>query len=368
MSAENKKRILYIVQHRFDRSPGQRYRCEQYMKWLESKGFECVYSPILISAQEDKDFYSYKNYFVKLSLFLKGIVRRTKDVLRARNFDIIFIYREAFMTGTTFFERSLKKSGAKIIYDFDDAIWNFDVSQENKALGWLKNPDKIKDIISLADLVMAGNQYLADYAKPLNNNVQVIPSTIDLDYYKIPNRIQNENKPVVIGWSGSLTTIEHFKVIIPVLEKLKAKYGNKIAFKVFGIAEYNYAPLGITGIQWTPQNEVEQIASFDIGIMPLPINEWTKGKCGMKGLQYMALEVATVMTAVGVNKDIIEEGANGLLAVTDEDWLQKISLLIDSAELRNRLGKAGRKTIEERFSFQGMRDNYTLLFENLISK
>ena len=88
----------------------------------------------------------------------------------------------------------------------------------------------------------------------------------------------------------------------------------------------------------------------------------------MKGLQYMALEVATVMTAVGVNKDIIEEGANGLLAVTDEDWLQKISLLIESAELRNRLGKAGRKTIEERFSFQGMRDNYTLLFENLISK
>src|SRR3954466_13179326 len=117
MSSNKKKRILYIVQHRFNRSPGQRYRCEQYIPFLEAAGFECVYSPLQINAEEDSDLY-YGGYLQKLALFTKGAFRRIKDVLRAKDFDIIFIYREAFMTGTTVFEKLVKRSGAKIIFDF----------------------------------------------------------------------------------------------------------------------------------------------------------------------------------------------------------------------------------------------------------
>lgn len=355
-----------MVQHRFDRSPGQRYRFEQYMPYLEAEGFECVYSPILVDAQEDKDFYAPGNYLTKFSLFLKGVWRRWKDVRRAKQFDIIFIYREAFMTGTIFFEKMLKQSGAKIIYDFDDAIWNHDISAANRALGWLKNPAKVADITALADLVFVGNQYLADYALKYNSRVEIIPSTINLDYYKISKKPATEK--VLIGWSGSLTTIEHFKVIIPVLEKVKAKYGDRVAFKVFGVSDYVHEGLGITGIQWTPQNEVSEICTFDIGIMPLPDNKWTKGKCGMKGLQYMALEVATIMTAVGVNKDIIQEGENGFLAITDEEWFEKICLLVESKELREKFGKAGRLTIEQHYSSQALREKYVNLFHHIINK
>jgi glycosyltransferase involved in cell wall biosynthesis len=364
--AEFKKRILFVVQHRFDRSPGQRYRFEQYIPYLEAEGFECVYSPILVDAQEDKDFYAPGNYLTKLSLLLKGIWRRWKDAKRAKQFDIVFIYREAFMTGTIFFEKALKNSGAKIIYDFDDAIWNHDISAANRALGWLKNPAKIADIIALADLVFVGNQYLADYALQYNKQVEIIPSTINLDYYQIEEKANS--KQIVIGWSGSLTTIEHFKVIIPVLEKVKAKYGSRVAFKVFGVPDYVHEGLGITGIQWTPQNEVAEISTFDIGIMPLPDNKWTKGKCGMKGLQYMALEVATIMTAVGVNKDIVQEGENGMLASTDDEWFDKICLLIESKERREKLGKAGRLTIAQHYSSQALRKKYVNLFHDLINK
>ncbi len=364
MAAEKKKRILYIVQHRFNRSPGQRYRCEQYIPFLEANGYECVYSPILINEQEDHDLY-YGNYFRKLTLFLKGIFRRIRDIIRAKDFDIIFIYREAFMTGTVLFEKLIHKAGDKIIFDFDDAIWNHDVSVGNKNLAWLKRPEKTNDIIALADLVFAGNQYLAEYASNHNKNVVIVPSTIDLEYYRIPAKNFSVTNPVIIGWSGSLTTIEHFKPIIPVLKKLKEKFGSKIEFKVFGIPEYENEELGIKGIAWTPENEVSEIASFDIGIMPLPDNEWSRGKCGMKGLQYMALEVATIMSPVGVNKEIIQDGKNGFLASSDEEWLQKISVLVESKELRDKFGKAGRETVEKQYSSDAIRQDYLRYFNEL---
>jgi glycosyltransferase involved in cell wall biosynthesis len=113
---------------------------------------------------------------------------------------------------------------------------------------------------------------------------------------------------------------------------------------------------------------VSEIGSFDIGIMPLPDNEWSRGKCGMKGLQYMALEIATVMSAVGVNKEIIQEGQNGFLALSDEEWIDKLSLLIESEEVRNRVAKAGRKTIEAKYSSLAIKNNYLRYFEELVGE
>lgn len=364
--SSRKKRILFIVQHRFNRSPGQRYRCEQYIPYLEKAGFECVYSPILINETEDKNFYSAGKYFSKLLLLLRGILRRTRDVLRAKNFDIIFIYREAFMTGTVLFEKLIHRAGDKIIFDFDDAIWNHDISEANKKLSFLKRPEKTEEIIALADLVFAGNNYLAEYSRKFNNHVAVVPSTINLEQYKIQEK--KNSGEVVIGWSGSYTTIEHFKPIIPVLKKLKEKYSQRILFRVFGAHHFQNDELGIDGIEWTPENEVEEISKFDIGIMPLPDTEWTRGKCGMKGLQYMALEVATVMSAVGVNTEIIQDGVNGFLVKNDDEWFEKLSRLIESAALREQLGKAGRKTIEEKYSCQSQHEKYVNHFRKLLSE
>lgn len=366
MDSKKKGRILYIVQHRFNRSPGQRYRCEQYIPFLEEIGFECVYSPLLINEKEDKDFYLKGNYFLKLLLFAKGFLRRLRDVWRARNFDIIFIYREAFMTGTVVFEKLLKSSGAKIIFDFDDAIWNYDVSEGNKKLAWLKRPEKVNEIISLSHTILVGNKYLFNHAQKFNPNVVIVPSTIDLNYYQIPVKDSTSEK-VVVGWSGSHTTIEHFKIIIPLLKKIRKQFGDRVIFKVYGVPEYINQDLGIKGIKWSPESETKEIASFDIGIMPLPDTEWSKGKCGMKGLQYMALEVATVMADVGANKDIIQDGENGFLALTEVQWFEKLSLLIESKDLRNKLGRAGRKTIEKQYSVEALKEGYLSGFKKLLN-
>ncbi|HWB63222.1 MAG TPA: glycosyltransferase, partial [Chitinophagales bacterium] len=189
----------------------------------------------------------------------------------------------------------------------------------------------------------------------------------NLDYYKIPATSPDNKaeKPVVIGWSGSHTTIEHFETLIPVLSRLKDEFGKDIEIVVFGDESYTHKGLGIKGVAWSPETEVAVIASFDIGIMPLPDNEWSKGKCAMKGLQYMGLAVPAVLAAVGMNNDVIEEGVNGFLATTDEEWFNKLTALIKDAALRKRIGQAGRRTIEEKFSCQAKRADYVNIFLEL---
>jgi glycosyltransferase involved in cell wall biosynthesis len=172
---------------------------------------------------------------------------------------------------------------------------------------------------------------------------------------------------VVIGWSGSITTIRHFELAIPFLKILKEKYGDKISIKVIGDGNYQNSQLGIRGIPWKKEEELKELQSIDIGIMPIPDDVWSKGKCGLKGLQYMALEIATVMSPVGVNCDIINDGENGFLASETVEWVDKVSRLIDNPELRTRLGKAARNTVINQYSVKANQQEYLNAFRNLIN-
>lgn len=341
------KKILFLANHRKDRSPSQRFRFEQYLEYFQQNGFAYELSPLL-NERDDTIFYSKGNWFQKLFLVIRCFKKRLKDVKNATNFDIIFIQREAFFTGTTYFEKKLNQLPVKVIFDFDDSIWLPNVSPGNKKLEWLKNYDKTKTLIGLADFVIAGNQHLADYANQFNQQVHIIPTTIDTDYH-VPLKNKLKDK-ICIGWTGTATTIKHFEMAIPVLLKLQKKYKDQIYFKVIGEGKYTNEVLAINGTPWNFDTEIEDLQEIDIGIMPLPNDEWTKGKCGFKGLQYMALEIPTIMSPVGVNPSIIENGVNGYLADSDEDWINKLSNLIDSEELRQKIGTRGRKTILEKYS------------------
>lgn len=359
-------KILFIAAHRPDRSPSQRYRFEQYFEFLRANNFECELSYILSEA-DDKIFYSPGHIINKFFITLKSFYKRLIDTKRANDFDIIFIQREAFMTRTTFIERRFRKSKAKVVFDFDDSIWLLDTSQANKIWQWMKSAKKTSLIISLSDMIFAGNNYLADYAKQFNRNVKIIPTTIDTTIYKRKYEYKSSGK-ICIGWSGSHTTIKHFEEAVPFLKKIKQKYGDKVYFKVMGDEFYVDKELNIVGIPWNSDTEVEIISSFDIGIMPLPDDQWVKGKCGLKGLSYMALEVPTIMSAVGVNTRIINDGINGFVANSNEEWIDKISKLVDSFELRKQLGLAGRKTVEENYSFDSQKNNYLQSFKELLEK
>lgn len=349
-------RVLFVDMHRPDRSPSQRFRYEQYVSHLNKSGFECDHS-FLISASNDNVLYSPGNYLGKLGIFVKSYLRRLKDVMNASRYDIIFIQREAFMTGSVRFEKGFAKSKAKVVFDFDDAIWLQNVSQGNKALGFLKNAGKTSSIISLSDLVIAGNRYLANYAMNYNDQVTIIPTTIDTDEYRPDHSLRNK-EAICIGWSGSVTTIEHFEHALPALRRIKENLGDQVTFKVMGDGNYRNEELSIQGIPWRSDTEVSELNSFDIGIMPLPDDEWAKGKCGLKGLQYMALEIATIMSPVGVNQEIINDGLNGFLAESEDEWVNKITMLVKDEALRRSIGTQARKTVVEEYSVESQKHRY----------
>ncbi|MDA3883500.1 MAG: glycosyltransferase family 4 protein [Bacteroidales bacterium] len=358
------KKILYTVPHRFNRSPGQRFRCEHFIPHLEEKGFSITYSPLL-SEWDDTFFYKKGAYIFKLVIFFKAFFRRIRDIIRAPQYDIIFIYREAFMLGTTLFERIFSLYNCTIIYDFDDSIWLHDTSEGNENLSWLKKPSKINTILRMADLVIVGNEYLATYARQFSQNVEIIPTTIDTNYHN-PSELKNTNKsPVVIGWTGTETTHRHFSIIETVLQKLHKKHKTDIEFHVISNIPYNSTHIPITWKKWSLDSEIENLQEFDIGIMPLPNDSWSQGKCGFKGLQYMSLEIPTIMSPVGINTKIINHGTNGFLAQTEEEWLLILEKLIQDTKLRESIGKEGRKTILSTYSVEAHKEIYRNLFTKI---
>ena len=356
-------KILFIASHRKDRAPGQRFRFEQYMDFLSRNGFPNELS-YLVSEVDDKVLYTRKNYHKKYLFSLRSLAKRRADLKRLDEFDIVFIFREALMTRSTFFENAAKAKGKKIVFDFDDAIWLMNISDANKLFSFMKKPGKTKALISLSDMIFAGNQYLAEYAAQFNKNVKIIPTTIDTDEYK-PGEKKPKDK-ITIGWSGSITTIQHFEYALPFLRELKARYGNKIEILVIGDKSYRNEELNITGKPWKKETELSDLAQIDIGIMPLPDDEWAKGKCGLKGLQYMALAIPTIMSPVGVNTEIIQDGENGFLATTPQEWVEKLSRLIEDETLRTQLGEAGRKTVEDKYSVNALKQTYLNLFNELV--
>ncbi len=362
----SKKRILFVAMHYPNRAPGQRFRFEQYFSYLEQHGYECHLSN-LIDEETDKFFYSPGNTLKKLSVILSALKKRLNDAMNAKKYDAIFVFREVFMMRTFLLENLFCQHSDKLMFDFDDSVWLPNVSKANEKFVFLKSHNVVPKLISHCKLVVAGNPYLKQYANQFNKNITIIPTTIDVNEY-IKKTVAKDETKVCIGWSGSVTTIQHFKTALPFLRELKKKYGDKICFQVIGDKNYVDEELDIKGVAWQKENELVELNKIDIGIMPLPDDQWAKGKCALKGLQYMALEIPTIMSPVGVNVEVIKDNENGYLASTSAEWKNKLVLLIEDAELRNRIGKAGRKTVVDEYSIEANQEKYLKAFDFVTGK
>lgn len=358
-------RVLIVCAHRPKRSPSQRYRFEQYLPFLQEQGFVFTFS-WLLNEKDDRLFYSKGNLGAKFFILLKSFFIRAKDCFRFKKFDTVFIQREALFTGTSFIERIASKSGAYVIFDFDDSIWLADTSPGNRKWEFLKRPAKFFETISSVNCVIAGNTYLAEKVMSLNKNTLVIPTTIDTNLHTPKPELRNTDV-LTIGWSGSISTVKHFATLIPVLLKIKARYAGRIKFKVLGDRNFSHPDLNAEALAWSEEDEVKQLNTFDIGIMPLPDNEWANGKCGLKGLSYMACEVPVILSAVGVNNEIITHGENGFLAYSEQDWYNLLCTLIEDEPLRQKLGREGRKTVVAKYSVAANKNKYLTVFRQQIT-
>ncbi len=339
-------KVLAIVPSLYDISPGQRYRIEQWEPLLAEKGVEITYAPFE-TAELREVLYQSGHTMQKIKRVMKSVRQRRKDLKNLKNFDAVYVFREAAVLGPAFFERKIHDSGIPMIFDFDDAIFTAYKSPSNGYLSYLKFPNKTANICRLSTHIMAGNPYLAEYSRQFNSAVTIVPTTIDTDKYQVPeNRAANDIP--VIGWSGSHSTVQHLDTLRETLQEL-AKQA-KFRLRVIGTPHYEIEGVDVEAMVWRSETETEDLRLIDIGVMPLPDDHWSKGKCGLKALQYMALGVPTICSPVGVNSDIIGDGVNGFLAGTKEEWIAKLKRLLESAELRRQIGAEGRRTVEEKYS------------------
>lgn len=358
---KKKPRIAFVSMYPFDTAPGQRFRYEQYLSILENEGFIYDLFPFF---DEQTYYILYKNNVLqKVWRVVIGYLKRLQLLFTISNYDYVFVYREIAPLGLPVFEWFISQVlGKKMIVDFDDAIWLPSPSSANRWIQFLRMPSKLKYLCQWSYKVSCGNTFLANYAKQFNPKTFVIPTTIDtLNHHHTIKEHKNQVlKPVVIGWTGSFSTMIYLESLYPILDTLAERY--YIKFNVISNQAPKHIATYINYIPWHKQTEISDLLSFDIGVMPLSDNQWAAGKCGFKALQYMALGMPVVASPVGVNQHIVQHQQNGYLANTPTDWVDYLSQLIESAPLRAKLGQHGRQFIEANYAVKANKHKYLQLF------
>jgi glycosyltransferase involved in cell wall biosynthesis len=343
-------KILFLVPYPVGESPSQRFRFEQYFDLLKKNGIEFSVESFW-SLAAWKILYKPGKGLAKAIWLKIGFWMRFWHVIKCLGYDWVFIHRECAPIGPPVFEFLIAKVfRKKIIYDFDDAIWLPNTSEENKLVSWFKFHGKVKSICRWSYRVSCGNAWLADFARQFNSQVVVNPTTIDTENLHNPDLfpLRKQNEKVVIGWTGTHSTLPYLNELIPVLQRLEKKF--PIIIRIISNKNPALPHQSFEFIPWKKETEIQDLIAFDIGLMPLTDDAWAKGKCGFKALQYMALEIPCVASPVGVNTSIINHTVNGYLCQSPREWEQILEKLITEKEQRNRVGKSGRQTVAENFS------------------
>ena len=339
-------RVLGLCLAPLNQSPGQRFRIEQWAPGLRTLGVHLEFEPFM-SPELNTILYRPGNYGRKAALIGGAMFRRAKCLRHVREFDLVYVQRETALVGPAFFERWMRFMGVPYVFDFDDAIFLPNASEANQVFGFLKLPGKTATACRLAAHVMAGNDYLGEYAVRFNRQVTVVPTTIDTEKYR-PSRPRWESPKPQLVWTGSPTTVRYLESLAGALQRLRERHD--FTLRVIGAPRVSLPGIEIDMMPWTPETEAVNLQGAWAGLMPVPDDAWARGKCGCKALQYMAVEVPAVCSPVGMNVQLIRDRENGFLASSEDEWVEKLSLLIDSAELRRRLGQAGRETVEAWYS------------------
>lgn len=300
---------------------------------------------------------------------MRGFAHRLMLLFKLSGCAYIFIHREITPIGPPIFEwviaRILRR---KIIYDFDDAIWLTDNTQEYTLENFMRWRSKVAKICRWSYKISCGNPYLAGFARQFNSNVFVNPTTIDTENFHNPTlydkatlKKQYQISGLVIGWTGSHSTLKYLEDLHPVLLQLQDHYP-QIHLLVIADRPPAFELENLIFKIWSKETEVADLMLADIGIMPLPDDEWTKGKCGFKALQYLALEIPCVASPVGVNAAIVKDGETGFLVSSEGEWLACLGRLIEDKILRKKMGAAGRQLVEKHYSVSSNTSNFLSLF------
>jgi len=363
---DHKKRILFLCPYPLGSAPSQRFRFEQYFQLLRREGYTIEVQPFLTHSAW-RLLYMKGHFVPKAAAIMKGLLRRIWLLIYPiRRMDYIFIHREASPLGPPIIEFIIAKIfKKKMIFDFDDAIWLPNTSEENKLIAWAKWHSKAADICRWSTAVSCGNEYLKTYAAKHNPHIVLNPTTIDVHHLHNPGLHLHPSKTdvITIGWTGTHSTLQFLYPLQKTMATIEKRFDGRIRFVVIADRKPALSIASLHFVPWSIEREIPDLLTIDIGLMPLEDEEWSLGKCGLKVLQYMALQIPTVASSIGVNRSIIEHGTNGFLCDSPESWERSLILLIESERLRKQMGEAGRQTVLSKYSIEANQETFLSLFE-----
>lgn len=344
-------RVLFLPTASWN-DPPSRYRVYQYLEYLRGQGIAAEYKAG-VSDYVYARFAPSKGILAKFVFFGLETLSRILACFIIWRYSVIFIQRLILPHVYPFPEILIctvaRLLGKRIIFDFDDAIFAVSPHRAKTLVEKFTDTHRVARIIARCDAVIAGNNYLADYARAYNNNVVVIPTSIDLARYPVKQIIDlAPGEPFIIGWIGMPGSLPYLNILRPAFQELALKHN--ILVRIIGAQNYDCPGVQVEHLSWSLQEEVNQILTFDMGVMPLTEHDEALGKCGLKLLQYMAAGIPAVASPVSANKDIVTDGVNGCLALSVDEWVEKMCGLIRSTQLRQVIGRRGRETVEKHFS------------------
>lgn len=356
-----KKNVLFLLPYPLHQAPSQRFRVENLLFLLDERNISYDIESFMTN-NTWKIIYRQGNIIQKVIGICQSFLRRWGVmVCKAKNYDFIFIHREATPLGPPLVEWYLKKVlHKKIIFDFDDAIWIPNTSAQNRIAGFTKAFWKIKYLCKWSWKVSAGNDFLCAFARNSGaENVIRIPTVVDME--RRYNRVkEHHNHKLTVGWTGSHSTLKFLDLLIPVLTELQSLYD--FDFLVIADKKPDLPLKNWSFCPWNSQTEIEDLLRIDIGVMPLVNDAWSEGKCGFKLIQYLSLGIPAVANSVGVNKQIIESGRNGFLADNAGEWKKALVHLLDDADLRKSMGEAGKNKMLQEYSISSQKEAFLHLF------
>ena len=326
---------------------GSRYRVYKFLPYLKADNIEYRICPPM-SNRLFKHLYQSSNPAKKFLFYLLTFIRRGFQILIVCNYDIVFIHQGLTYFGPPVFERIISKLNRNIIFDTDDAHF----IRPSFATGFaarFHDRDRIAKLSKMAKHVIVSVDFLRSYIREYNAHITVIPTSIDLANYTAKISY-SDNPTVVIGWAGSSSGLVYLDLIKDVLKQLARQY--KISFKIISSAFIDIPDVEVIKCRWDLKSEISQLQSLDIGIMPLFQTDFERGKGGFKLIQYMGVGLPVVCTPIGVNTELVRDGDNGFLAKTEKEWFEKLSLLINDADMREKMGKKARTSIKGNYTIE----------------
>ena len=349
-----------LLLSRYDRlGASSRIRSYQFLPALAAQGIEVTVCPLF-----DDAFLHARHAGRRLawSHIASMYLGRIKDMLARRRESVLWVEYELLPWLPFAFERVLLAGGRPVVIDYDDAIFHR-YDQHGSAIVRRMLGRKIDRLMHRATLVIAGNDYLASRARLAGaSRVEIVPSVIDLAGYR--QKADDGSAELVVGWIGSPSTVHYLRSLEPALRAL----AGMLPMRLVNVGGAAWTPSGfpVDNLAWSEATEVERMLQFDVGVMPLADDPWSRGKCGFKLIQYMGCALPVVASPVGANATIVEDGVTGFHATTSDEWTRALATLARSIPLRRAMGRAGFARLKKHYTLDVAAPKLARIFTDII--